>query len=265
MKVFSKPKALKGAFHQHKKANSHNLAMSSPSLQRLWRLHEVDVALVEIRKRAAALDPGKVIQSQLKALEDEYAVKGGAAKALSAEQTDLELKQKGIDEKLKKIDKDLFGGKIVNPREVEALEKEIEMLKRQRASMDERLLELFEQAPPANAAAAEIQKRIDAKKGELAEYQKRVVKEQERLKGEFAKVSAARPEVAKGLEPGLLARYDAIRQKQGGVGMSKVTKFGTCEMCGMKLPVKSIEAAREGRVVTCEACHRILYYTEGLI
>lgn len=239
--------------------------MSSPSLQRLWRLHEIDVALVEVRKRAAALDPGKAIQDQLKALEAELAQKGGRAKELSAEQTDLELKQKGIDEKIKKIDKELFGGTIVNAREVEAYEKEIEMLKRQRASMDERLLELFESTPPATAAANEIQKKIDAKKTELAEYQKRVIKEQERLKSEFTRIGGQRPAAAKDIEPGILARYEAIRQKHGGVGMSKITKIGTCEMCGMKLPVKSIEGVKDGRVVTCEACHRILYFTEGLI
>ena len=239
--------------------------MTSPSLQRLWRLHEIDLAIVEVRKRAAALDPGKTIQAQINALDAEYAEKGGRAKELSSEQTDLELKQKTIDEKIKKIDKELFGGKIVNPREVEAFEKEIEMFKRQRASMDERLLELFELVPPSNAAAAEVQKKIDAKKAELADYQKRVVKEQERLKVEFGRVNAQRPEAATGIEPGLLARYDAIRQKQGGVGMSKVTKIGTCEMCGMKLPIKSIEGAKEGRVVTCEACHRILYCTDGLL
>lgn len=239
--------------------------MSSPSLQRLWRLHEIDVALVEVRKRAAALDPGKAIQDQLKTLEAELAQKGGRAKELSAEQTDLELKQKGIDEKIKKIDKELFGGSIVNAREVEAYEKEIEMLKRQRASMDERLLELFESAPPATATANEIQKKIDAKKAELTDYQKRVVKEQERLKSEFTRIGGQRPAAAKDIEPGILARYDAIRQKHGGVGMSKITKIGTCEMCGMKLPVKSIEGVKDGRVVTCEACHRILYFTEGLI
>ncbi len=243
-------------------AQSHNQTMS---LQRLWQLNEIDVALVELRKRAAALDPGKHILNQIKALEEDFVVKGGRAKELSSEQTDLELKQKGIDEKLKKIDKDLFGGKIVNPREVEALEKEIEMLKRQRGSMDERLLELMELVPPAQAAADEVQKKIGAKKAELMDYQKRVVKEQERIKSEFARISAQRPEVAKSIDAGTLARYEAIRQKHGGVAMSKITKIRTCEMCGMNLPEKSIDAARQDRLVTCEACHRILYYTEGLV
>lgn len=239
--------------------------MVSSSLQKLWQLHEIDAGLVEVRKRAAALDPGKAIMQEIKALEAELADKGGHAKSLSSELTDLELKQQGIDEKLKKIDKTLYGGTVVSPREVEAYEKEIEMLKRQRSQNETRVLELMELSPPATKVAEGIQKRIEEKKAELAEYQKRVVKEQERLKAEFARLSALRPEAAKGIEPGLLARYDAIRNKQGGIGMSKVTKQSTCEMCGMKLPVRSIELAKEGRVATCEACHRILYYTEGLI
>lgn len=239
--------------------------MDSTSLQRLWKLSEIDAGLVEIQKRAAALDPGRAIMQEIKRLETEYAEVGGEAKRLSGEQTDLELKQKGIDEKLKKVDKQLYGGSVVSPREVEAFEKEIAMFKRQRAEMDGRLLELWDLVPPATKAAEAIKKRIDEKNAELAEYQKRVRKEQERLQGEFARLNAARPEATKNIEPGLLARYDAIRKKQGGVGMSKITRLGTCEMCGMKLPIKSIELVKEGRLATCEACHRILYYTEGVI
>ncbi len=237
--------------------------MDSPGLQRLWRLHEIDSGLVEIRKRAAALDPGKVLMADLRALENHYEATG--VKALSSELTDLELKQKGFEEKIKKIDKELYSGKIVNPREVEAFEKEKDMFRRQRAELDARVLELYELVPAATKAADDIKKKLDAKRAELGDYQKRVLKEQERLKAEFSRLSAMRPEAAKAIDPGLLVRYDAIRNNQGGVGMSKVTKLSTCEMCGMKLPVKSIEIAKEGRVVTCEACHRILYFTEGLI
>ena len=239
--------------------------MTSTSLQRLWKLHEIDAGLVEVRKRAAALDPGRTIMAELKALEAEHAEKAEAAKALTGELTDMELKQKGIDEKLKKIDKELYGGKIMNPREVEAYEKEVVMLKRQRSELDAKILELWELAPPATKAAEDIQAKIEAKKSKLGEFQKQVLKEQERLKSEFARLNSMRAPAASGIDPGTMARYEAIRQKQGGIGMTKIAAQNTCEMCGMKLPIKSVELAKEGRLVTCEACHRILYYTEGLI
>ena len=98
--------------------------MASAELQRLWKLSQIDSGLVEIRHKAAALDPGKKVTAELEELKKQDAEIGGHARKLSADLADLELAQKGIDDKLKKIDKELYGGKIVNPREVENFEKE---------------------------------------------------------------------------------------------------------------------------------------------
>lgn len=239
--------------------------MASPSLQRLWKLHEVDSALVELRKRAASLDPGKKIIAEIKTLEAEDIDKGGEAKRLGGEQTDLELANKGIEDKIKRFSGDLYGGKIVNPREVENFEKEIATLKKQREKNDEKLLTLMEAAPPVQSVAKDIKARLETKKSELKDFQKRVMQEQERLKAEFARLSSARTGATQGIEPALMARYDAIRQKHGGIGMSKIAKTNRCEQCGMALPVKSIEFAKDGKIATCEACHRILYFLEGIV
>ncbi|HZH98844.1 MAG TPA: C4-type zinc ribbon domain-containing protein [Fimbriimonadaceae bacterium] len=239
--------------------------MTGLELRKLYKLHLVDSAIVDIRKRAAALDPGKKILGEIAALEAELSEKGGAAKGLSQEQTDLELQQKSIEEKLKRIDKKLYGGKVVNPREVETYEKEIAALKRQRSENDGRLLELWDLAPPAKAASEKIEQEIAAKKGELAEHQKKVVSTRTQLEQLFKEKSAQRPVLAKEVPPAYLARYEAIRQKQGGIGMAEVIKGQNCGACGMALPRKSVETAKEGKIVTCESCHRILYASEGLL
>ena len=64
---------------------------------------------------------------------------------------------------------------------------------------------------------------------------------------------------------GLRAKYDAIRNRQGGIGMARIGKKGNCEMCGTSLPTKVIEDVKDDRTVTCEECHRILYYSESVI
>src|SRR5689334_9375648 len=125
--------------------------MPSSELRRLYKLHLVDQALLEIRKRAAALDPGKKTAAEIQALQKE--LDEGPAKRLHSELTDLELKQKGFQDKIAKFEKDLYGGKIVNPREVEAIQKEIGILKRQRGELDERILEIWEELPPAKEKA----------------------------------------------------------------------------------------------------------------
>lgn len=238
--------------------------MASAELQRLWKLSKIDSGLVEVRKRAAALDPGRTIQAELTKLEAEEAEVGGRARGLHAEQRDLELQQKAIEDKLKKIDKELYGGKVVNSREVENLEKEIVALKRQRDHLDERLLELFELVPPAQAAAKKVDDKIADAKARLAARKKQALQEKASLEAEFARLNAARPEAAKGFSPTLIARYDAIRQKAGGIGMAEVVGR-TCGGCGTQLPERALQALKEDKLATCESCHRILYFTEGVI
>lgn len=188
-----------------------------------------------------------------------------SAKSLSGELTDLELKQKSIDDKIKKFEKDLYGGKIVNSREVENINKEIAMLKRQRGESDVRVLELWELVPPAKAEAEAAQKAVEGLKAELQEFQKGVRAQQMKMEQEFKRLSGERAAVQADVPPSLIARYDAIRNRYGGIGMSRIQKNKTCGMCGTSLPTKTIEDVKEDRMITCEDCHRILYYSESIL
>ena len=136
--------------------------MSYTDFRALHNLHLLDVAIVEIRRRAAALDPGKAIQAEINKLQAQYDEVGGQYKALHGEQADLELHQKAIDNKVAQIEKELYGGKVVNSREVENLNKDIAAHKKRRSDLDERLFELLELVPPAKEAADAIVNSLEA-------------------------------------------------------------------------------------------------------
>ncbi|MFI5386246.1 MAG: zinc ribbon domain-containing protein [Fimbriimonadales bacterium] len=238
--------------------------MASAELRRLHKLYLVDMALNEIRKRAATLDPGRKTAAEIQALEKQLAE--SPAKMLHSELTDLELKQKSYQDKIAKFEKDLYGGKLINPREVEAIQKEITILKRQRGELDERILEIWEELPPAKEQADKIEKAIAQRKQTLAQEHKAALQAKGQLEAEFKQKSAERPHIAKEVPPTLLSRYESIRQKHGGVGLGEVdAKKKSCGSCGTSLPTRTIEAVKEDKVVTCESCHRILYYSEGVI
>lgn len=239
--------------------------MASGDLLHLWKLHQIDSALVEIRARAASLDPGRSIMAKIEAEQSAADATISEAKALSGELTDLELKQKSLDDKIKKFEKDLYGGKVVNPREVESINREIAMLKRQRGESDVRILELWELVPPAKAKAEEANKRIEELKAQLKEFQKGVIETKTKLEQEFKLASAQRNPMAADLPAGLLAKYDSIRNRHGGIGMARIQKNGSCGSCGTRLPTKVIEDVKDDRTVTCESCHRILFYSESII
>ncbi len=94
--------------------------MASADLRKLWKLHLIDAAITEIRARAATLDTGKSIQAEIDVLSKQIST--NPAKLLMGEQQDLEFQQKSIDDKIAKFEKDLYGGKIVNAREVSTIE-----------------------------------------------------------------------------------------------------------------------------------------------
>lgn len=243
----------------------HNVLVSSDSLFALWKLHQIDEALAQVRARVAALDSGRKLAAELEALERKLEDASRAEHALGGELTDLELKQKGLDEKIKKLDKALYGGSVVNPREVENMQREIESLKKQRGDLDLRILELWELIPPAKEAAHAARRQVEEAKHDLEKHMQRVREAQAKLEAAFKDLGEKRRAAAAAVEASLLARYEAIRSKHNGVGMSRVQKDGTCEQCGTFLPRKTVELAKEHKWVTCESCHRILYWSEGIV
>ncbi len=240
--------------------------MASNELQRLWKLAQIDRQIVEIRNRAAALDVGQRAQSEINKLSLEYEAAKLKLKAVEQEVTDLELKQKGDEQKRQKVHQELYGGKVVNPKEVLMLEKEIEIIKRHQDDDAEKLLELYDALPGLTQAYKEVADKVSALTKQRDERRKVAMTEKTALETSFKEVSAKRPEAAKGISPSLMARYDNIRQLHGGIGMVEVIKkTGNCGGCGTHLPERTIALLKDDKIAICEDCHRLLYHTEGLV
>jgi hypothetical protein len=240
--------------------------MASNDILRLWRLAQIDNRLTDVRQRAANLDVGQKLAAEVKALEAKVAEVAGAHHALTGESKDLELANGGIVEKLKRIDKELYGGKVVSPKEVENLNKEIASLKRQRDKNDDRLMELMELTPPAEETAVKWNRALDQRRKMLAARQVEAKAERSALETEYKGLAAQRPEIAKIVNPSLLARYEGIKAKHGGVGMVEVNiRDNTCTGCGTHLPERTIQGLKDDKPMACETCHRLLYYTEGAV
>lgn len=239
--------------------------MASLELQKLWKLAQVDNGLVDIRKRAAALDVGQSLQPKLAELEREFAEHVAPAKALQTEALDIELRQKSIDEKIAKFDKQLYGGAVVNAREVENIEKEIQMLKKQRAALDDRLLEIWDKAPAMQKVADVVETRLNEVKKAIADKRKAAIAEKARLEADFKRYTEARPGLTGGISASLMSKYDDIRKRVGGSGMVEVTRRQTCAGCGLVIPEQTMAHLADDKVVTCEGCRRILYYTTGVV
>ncbi|MBZ0212529.1 MAG: hypothetical protein K8H99_01905, partial [Nitrospirae bacterium] len=134
--------------------------MSLPELRKLAKVHALDASLREIRTRLSQLDGGKRLQEQIEKIRTDHAATLEKTSRLTGEQRELESQNQATEAKIKKFEAELDSGKVVNPREIAAIEKEIAALKRQRETADERLLELMEEVPPAKAASKVVEDAI---------------------------------------------------------------------------------------------------------
>jgi uncharacterized protein len=232
---------------------------SADDLFALYKLHLVDSTIAEIKKKAAAFDPTREARLAIEAFKPEWERVRGEALALHAEQTDLELQQKSIEEKIKKMDKELYGGKVVNPREVENIQKEIQHLKDKRATMDSGILEIWDQLPPAKARGEKVDQQMAVLRAAFEKKKQEALSAKAELEQDYTKKSAARAGLAKAVPIALLTQYEAIRKKMGGVGMALVNDGKSCSGCGTILPTKTLLMVSESKMVTCETCHRILF------
>lgn len=230
-----------------------------PELFPLYKLHEIDAAMVDAKKRHDNMDPGREIAARMQAVGKEHAEAKQAADRLTGELKDAELQQKSIQEKIAKFDKQLYGGTIISPREVENFQKEIAALKLQRDALDDRILELWELVPPAQAMEKEFADQVAVLKAELEAHQKKVLEERAKLAALYKNLAARRPALAAKVDATLLKTYDANRERHGGIGMAEILDNGNCARCGMSVPRKTIDAVSRDVLMTCESCHRILY------
>ena len=236
--------------------------MPDTSLYELFRLHKLDARLLEIKNRAGALDAGKAILKEIARIkEEEKAVREEPAR-LQTVIKDLELRAGTNRDKAKSLDKELYSGKVVNPKEVATMEGEIARLKALADQEETESLEMMELIPAAEEAAkkvnvglARLAKQYEAKKqSDTAEMGA--------LQDEYKRLVPIRAEQAKNVPRLLLEQYERIRAKLGGVGMGEVVN-GVCDACGTIVPTKTQQALGEDKVLTCEDCHRILFMAVG--
>ncbi len=239
--------------------------MASADLMKLYQLHRIDVGILEVRKKAAALEAGKKLQAELQTFTNHVKGVETAFHKIHGEQKDLELSNQQIDDKIKSINNLLFGGKVTSPKEVEAYEHQIKGLQAQKSTNEDRLVSVWDEVAKSDGELKAAQKDLKAKTDSFEDWKKRAMTFKAQLEADYKTLTAKRPAAAQGINPTLLATYDAIRQRHGGIGVSLVTKQQTCEECGTKVADKSIESIKDDRTVTCEECHRILYWTGGLV
>ncbi|GIV02250.1 MAG: hypothetical protein KatS3mg015_1080 [Fimbriimonadales bacterium] len=232
--------------------------MKRTALFELLELQRTDHQLLELQARFAKIDPGRKLEAAVAAAQKAFEEADSQLKEMRRELEDLELKTKGIDQKIESENKRLYQGGVYNAKDAEYIEREIKNLMERRNQADSRILELWELIPPAEEEAKRRKEVLEQAEKLLAEHRAKYEEVKQKFEQKARELLAKRQAQAQRCDPELLEQYEAIRKKRKGIGLSEVVD-GICTACGTAIPKAQLDNLREEEdLEICRNCGRML-------
>jgi len=202
------------------------------------------------------------IQSTLGSIQQEIEEVQERLKKHEVEQksTDMELQQ-GQESRVKK-EAQLFS--IKSPKELQAVQSEIENLDRKNSRLEEKSLELIDKIEAEKKALKEKKEELDKKEKEFEKEQKELDEREQGLSTQLEEAQNNTQEIANRLAPNLYQKFMRVFKGRNGVAVASANE-GYCGACNVQLTPRLIQMAKRGQdIVQCEGCSRFLYWDTSL-
>lgn len=234
----------------------------SAQLKALYELQTIDLQLAKAQKAKASMDDGSAKKKQVDAARIEADKAEKLLHEATSEMRDKELNLKTVETKQKTFRDKLYAGSVTNPKELSSMEKEIEMLGRQKGKLEERLLELMDIIEERKAVAKAALSALKQQEEEYAAYLAKLKQDSASLSSKIRELIPQHEKAAEAVDPILLKRYEALRTRLSGVVVSKVD-VADCSACHTKIqPGILREVKSDAQLQTCDNCSRLLYFEE---
>ncbi len=228
-------------------------------VQQLYELLGVDREIEKHSQSIASVDAALADTRLL--VETRQAVEEArvALRKQQAERREVELIVEAAQTKSGEAEGKLYGGTVRNPRELEDLQAELNMLKEQQKGHEETLLQALE-------AVEETENRLQGLETDLKEMEDnwqqesgRLHKEKSSLQDGLAQLQRRRDSMSSQVSAAHLSLYDNLRSSRQGVAVARVER-GTCQGCRIALPTRVVQQARTSpEPVKCPSCSCLLY------
>lgn len=231
-------------------------------ISELLALQEIDTEIGRLHAERETLDRGDRVERALQTRQAKLAAAERRLHGFEAEQRNAELELKALEEKKHGESRKLYEGRITAPRELQALQSEVEALERQRQRLDEAILRRADEIEAARKNVEAVRSTVEEAEKALSVMRKRYNKASSRIDAELAKYEPERARIAATINKDTLRRYDDIRKRNHNLAAVRV-QIGACGGCRMKVGSAVLRRiAANDSYVYCESCTRFLFGPE---
>ena len=232
-------------------------------LETLLELQARDLALDRLRHERATLPQ----RARLVALAERLAALAERRSGQQAERDEVaRLEQRFADdaarlvEQIGAAERRLYSGEVSSPRELQALQADVDQLRRHQHTVEDRELNAMERREPLDqdlkVVGAEHQALEAEANGVKADLQVR----ERALDDALTVEQSARDELAGRLGSGVVADYERRRIQANGVAVARLVG-STCQGCHLTIPTTEVDRIRRqpvGTLAFCDNCGAIL-------
>ena len=236
---------------------------SADALQTLLEVQALDTRADQLARRRATLAARAeldAVTSSLRACTVELEAVSGRASELERVQKRAEDEIATLEDKAGATQRQLYGGSVTSPRELQALQEEAASLRRRIGSREDDVLAVMEELEPVAADRARLEAAREDAAARAAGLQADITRSEAAIDAELAEVAAARDGLVSRVPAPLLAQYERIRARTGGIGIARL-EGNRCTGCHLELPNREVDEVRRAApdaVVLHDECGRIL-------
>ena len=232
-------------------------------IEKLLILQDRDRRIRQEQGELARIEPERQTL-KAKAAAAQAALEGGKLRIMQTESArkDLELEVETKKQMIVRYANQQFQTR--KNEEYRALAHEIDTCKAAIFEIENREIELMEQAEAAQKEVVRATQAVKEARALMDEQVAQLGAREENLKKELAQLETNREELASAVDEGARNRYERLMRSKGENVVVGV-EHGVCGGCHMKLPPQLLVTCQgEKELVGCSNCGRILYYTSDM-
>ena len=234
------------------------------SLDPLLVVQEHDLALDRLRHRHATRPERAAVaaaEAAVAGLDVEIAQRRAPLAALVTSEQKFEDEAQKLAGQAEAANTKLYSGEITSPKELQALQADVDMLRKHQAAVEEQAITVMEEREPLEAEVADLTaRRAEAETG-LAGTRAALAAAAAEVEAEIVAEQALRDAAAGGLDAPVVALYERCRANSPSKAGAARLVGHTCQGCHLTIPATEVDALRKappGTIAHCDNCGAIL-------
>ena len=244
--------------------------MAESPLETLLVVQDHDTSADQLRHRRAHLPE----RAELAATEAALAATDSARASLATRRAEIDGNERRLGDevalisgKAGEVERSMYSGEISSPRELQAMQADVEQLRRQQGLLEDRELELMETREQIDSEMSELDAARAVAASETERLAAAIEEREAEIDAELATELEARTAAAATLPAEVVTTYEKIRT-DSGVGAARLAGM-SCQACHLTVPSTEVDHMRRaahagdvtGAMHFCDNCGAILVLT----